>query len=317
MLTCHGKGGTQPAAASGDVDALPDGCIWFDLFDPTAEETQRVERATGLDLPGRDTIRAVEMSSRARIVGDALFLNIPYFVHAEDQPPTPLGLIVTPKHVVSIRFAESPVFAQAAQALKKAPAGAGSTSAFAELVETVVGQIADQIENVAATIGTLTTRIIGDQNHHTKALRAMLGDVTRLESRLTRARLTMTGLLRILLFVKESAPEWIGKAEMLRLKSVHKDLDVLCELDAQMTDKLQFVLDAVLGFINIDQNDVMKIFTVASVASIPPVILVGIWGMNFANMPELHWPHGYPMALGAIALSVIIPVLWFKRRGWL
>ncbi len=120
-------------------------------------------------------------------------------------------------------------------------------------------------------------------------LRATLSEVGRLESHLTRTRLTMTGLLRIIVFTHESAPDWIAKADAARLKLAHKDLDVLCELDGQLTDKLQFLLDAVLGFINIDQNDVMKILTVASVASIPPIILVGIWGMNFVRMPELKW----------------------------
>ena len=91
----------------------------------------------------------------------------------------------------------------------------------------------------------------------------------------------------------------------------------VAQLDTQLTDKLQFLLDAALGFINIEQNDVMKVFTVASVAAIPPVILAGVWGMNFQNMPELHLPYGYALALAAIALSIAIPLFWFKRRGWI
>ncbi|HEY0231993.1 MAG TPA: CorA family divalent cation transporter [Dokdonella sp.] len=314
MLSCQGiDGNTLTPAADGE---LPPGCVWFDLKDPSEDETRRVERATALELPSQEQIRAVEMSSRVRFEDGALYLNVPYFAHDGDQPPTPVGLIVTPKTLVSIRYAESAAFGIAAAALHAAKERSGA-SAFTALVGAIVGQIADHMEAITAKTGALSLRILGDQKHTTKMLRATLSEVGYLESHLTRTRLTMTGLLRIIVFTHESAPEWIAKPEAARLKLAHKDLDVLCELDAQLTDKLQFLLDAVLGFISIDQNDVMKIFTVASVASIPPIILVGIWGMNFVNMPELKWPHGYPMALTAIALSVIIPVLWFKRRGWL
>jgi len=314
MLSCKGTdGNTSTPAADGE---LPAGCVWFDLNDPTAEEIRRVERATGLVLPTQEQIRAVEMSSRVRFDGNALHLNVPYFTHDEDQPSMPLGLIVTPKALVSIRYADSPAFGIAAETLRATKERSGAT-AFTGLIGAIVGQIADRMEAITAKTGALSLRILGDQKHTTGMLRATLGEVGRLEGRLTHARLTMTGLLRIIVFVHESAPEWVAKPDAARLKLAHKDLDVLCELDAQLTDKLQFLLDAVLGFINIDQNDVMKILTVASVASIPPIILVGIWGMNFVRMPELKWPYGYPMALTAIVLSVIIPVLWFKRRGWL
>lgn len=315
MLTLHGIGkSASNLAADG---AVPDECAWFDLIDPTAEEVQRVEQATGLRLPSRERIRSVEMSSRVAVDGDALHLNVPFFTHDETLPATPLGLIVLPKHLISIRYADSPAFALAAQAIRIAPIPGDGAAAFATLIEAIVGQIADRMESVTVEAGVLSTRVLGEQSHSTKMLRTTLGEVGRLESRLMRARLTSTSLLRVVLFAHESAPAWVAKTEVARLKVAYKDLVVLGELDVQLTDKLQFLLDAVLGFINIDQNDVMKILTVASVASIPPVILVGIWGMNFARMPELHWPYGYPMALAAIVLSVVVPVLWFKRRGWL
>jgi len=314
MLSCQGiDGKTFTPPADGEI---PAGCVWFDLRDPSADEIGRVERATGLALPSQEQIRAVEMSSRVRFDDDVLHLNVPYFTHDEDQPPTPFGLIVTPKTLVSIRYADSPAFGIAAETLRAAKERSGTT-AFTGLIGAIVGQIADRMEAITAKTGALSLRILGAQKHTTPMLRATLKEVGSLESHLTRARLTMTGLLRIIVFVHESTPEWIDKPAAARMKLAHKDLDVLCELDAQLTDKLQFLLDAVLGFINIDQNDVMKILTVASVASIPPIILVGIWGMNFVRMPELKWPYGYPMALTAIVLSVIIPVLWFKRRGWL
>jgi magnesium transporter len=174
------------------------------------------------------------------------------------------------------------------------------------------------MEDTAAEVGHLSTRLFGEHRRKKDgALRTILGEVGRAEARLTRARLASTGLLRIVMFAHDNPPEWIAKAELPRLRSAQKDLEMLGELDTQLTDKLQFLLDAALGFISIDQNDVMKVFTVASVAAIPPVILAGIWGMNFQHMPELSLAHGYPLALGVIALSIIVPLLWFRRRGWI
>ena len=313
MLKCYGPGVTN--APDNATDAHEP--LWFDLIDPTEEETRRVEKAIALDLPTREEIREVEMSSRVRVQDDSICLNVPYFTHDENEPPSPLGLVVTSTRLVSIRYGDSPAFAQAAKSITACSKGADGATAFIRLTQAVVGQLADRLEAITAETGDLSMRILAETRHSTANLRKALSAVGHLETRLTRTRLTIAGLQRIVAFTQENGPDWVAKSETAQLKLAHKDLDVLGELDAQLTDKLQFLLDAVLGFINIDQNDVIKILTVASVASIPPVVLAGIWGMNFVHMPELKWFYGYPLALLAIALSVVIPLLWFKRRGWL
>lgn len=312
MLSCHGN-----RAAVNDAGSMPpDDTLWFDLLDPTADEHARVERATGLSLPERERISGIELSGRVLLDGDSLRLNVPYFTSGEDTAPTPLGLILTPIRLVSLRYTESAAFATAGDKLRAVPK-ASSAVALAILLESIVGDIADHIEDVAANVGQMSTRLFAGKRRHDGALRALLGEIGRVEARLTKARLSSTGLLRIVMFAHESGVEWIPKSEMARLHAVQKDLEVLCELDTQLTDKLQFLLDAALGFISIEQNDVMKVFTVASVAAIPPVILAGIWGMNFQHMPELHPVYAYPLALAAIALSIVVPLAWFKRRGWI
>lgn len=314
MLNCYGRNpDSAAAAADGEVSAA---CIWFDLLDPSDDEKRRVERAVGLALPDRERIGGVELSQRAAIDGDALRLNVPYYTHDDDVPPTAVGLILTPTHLVSLRYADAQAFALAAEKLSTQAISPSSADAFATLIETTVGRVADRLENIAADVGVLSTRLFEQRRLRTRALRATLGEVGRAESRLARARLTASGLLRIVMFALDSGLAWIEKTHMARLRAAQKDLEILCELDAQLTDKLQFLLDAALGFINIEQNDVMKVFTVASVAAIPPVILVGVWGMNFQHMPELHWRYSYPAALAVIATSIIVPMLWFKRRGW-
>lgn len=112
-------------------------------------------------------------------------------------------------------------------------------------------------------------------------------------------------------------PEWFDHEAVSATKVVVIDFKTLGEFEDQLTNKLTFLQDAVLGFISTDQNAVMKLFTAASVVTIPPVILAGVWGMNFKNMPELDQPWGYPVALGAMLLSILVPLLWFGARGWL
>ena len=314
MLTCYGHG---PSNATASARApTDDACLWFDLLDPDAAEQRRVEQAIGVALPTRERIGSVELSVRAAVDGDALRLNVPHFSHDAKGPPTPLGLILTPTHLVTLRYAQAPEFARAAQTLDKACAPASGVDAFAALVETEVGCVADRLENIAADVGAFSARLFGPRQRRTGPLRALLGEVGLAESRLAHARLLATGFLRIVMFAHDSGVTWIGKSHLARLKTAQKDLELLSELDSQLTDKLQFLLDAALGFISIEQNDVMKVFTVASVAAIPPVILVGVWGMNFQYMPELHGHYSYPIALGVIVTSILVPMLWFKRRGW-
>lgn len=306
MLNCHGNHGSTSGS---DAD-----CLWFDLVDPDRAERERVEIVLGASLPDRASLGSVELSSRARLDGDLLRLHVPWYGH-DGAAPAPLGLLVSPQHLVSLRYGAAAEFDAAARVVDAATPDS-SAAAFTLLVQEIVGRVADQLEDLAADIDRLSTRLFERHRHGTRRLRSILGRVGRTESRLSRARLTASGTLRIIMFVHDNAPAWIDHHALTRLRTVQKDFEILAELDSQLTSKLQFLQDAALGFINVEQNDVMKIFTVASVAAIPPVILVGIWGMNFHHMPELGSFYGYPAALLLIVCSIIAPMLWFKRRGW-
>jgi len=101
------------------------------------------------------------------------------------------------------------------------------------------------------------------------------------------------------------------------MKAIRADVTSLTDYEAHLSSKVQFLLDATLGFINIEQNDIVKTLTIASVVGVPPVLVAGIYGMNFRVMPELHWALGYPFAIGLIVISALLPLWWFKRRGWM
>ena len=134
--------------------------------------------------------------------------------------------------------------------------------------------------------------------------------------RLAKARDVLLGVGRIASFAGDVGGQRITAASKKRLEAVSKDVASLGDYETRLSDKIQLLLDAVLGFINIQQNEMFKVLTIVSVVGVPPTILVGVWGMNFKNMPELSWTFGYPLSLLAIIASGVLPLIWFKRRGW-
>jgi magnesium transporter len=187
----------------------------------------------------------------------------------------------------------------------------------------MVDRGADVLEHLGATADTLSRAVFRGGLVRTKRpvrssrkMREALENVGELADRLAKARDVLLGVGRIASFANDVGSEWITPSSKKRLEAVSKDVASLSDYESRLSDKIQLLLDAVLGFINIQQNDLFKILTIVSVVGVPPTILVGIWGMNFKNMPELNWSFGYPLAWAAVIASGILPLLWFKRRGW-
>lgn len=147
-------------------------------------------------------------------------------------------------------------------------------------------------------------------------MREALENIGELADRLAKARDVLLGVGRIASYADNVGSEWITAAPKKRLEAVSKDVASLNDYETRLSDKIQLLLDAVLGFINIQQNELFKILTIVSVVGVPPTIVVGVWGMNFKNMPELSWTFGCPLSLFAIIASGVLPLIWFKRRGW-
>jgi magnesium transporter len=147
-------------------------------------------------------------------------------------------------------------------------------------------------------------------------LRGVLFEIGRIQRHVTQIRAALLGVQRGLSHLCDTAPKWISRQQLARLQVALGDLKSLGEFDQQLDDKMQFLLDAALGFINNDQNDIMKVLTIVSVVTIPPVILAGIWGMNFKSIHEYDWPYGYVFALTMIVSSMLLPLAWFKWKKW-
>ena len=324
MLVLHARAGEtrEPPQDLGAAALAPD-VIWIDLLQPSAEERAFVERATGLKLPDFADLSEIESSSRLRTEQGALYLSAPlvYRVDVDDPHTTPVGFIVTPERLITIRFETPTSFITAGQS-----AYAGACEAFVGLLEAIVDRIADILERIAGELDTVSHRLFRSGASDTERrrrparanadLRVILRRVGRSGDLASKIRDSLLAIARIVPYVENNGAAWLPTEATSRLQTLRQDIYSLSQYDEHLTNKLQLLLDATLGLINIDQNNIIKVLTVVSVVGVPPTLVASMYGMNFHNMPELAWSWGYPYALALIALSAVAPLLWFRWRGW-
>jgi magnesium transporter len=310
-----------PAASAGGADTT-----WIDLCDPTAEELAQAAQLSKLRLPAREEIEEIESSSRLRLQQGTLRLSMPVSAHPEqnESAPTPVGFVLTSRILVTLRYTKLRAFDDTKRQLARASHAPNSVELFTTLLEGMVDYAADVLQQIAAELNAISHRVfqppsVARQRQSewvNRRLRRTMIEVGACGERLSQIREGLLGLQRIASFTSEKCMDWIGDEVRTRLKTVIGDLASLTDFEVHLSDKVQFLLDAVLGFINTAQNDIFKVLTIVSVVGIPPTLIAGIYGMNFQSMPEYHWAHGYAWGLSLIFLSTILPVAWFKWRGW-
>jgi magnesium transporter len=309
-----------PKAAS--LGASP---VWIDLYNGDADEIAEAGRLSGLRVPTREALGEIESSSRVFVEGGALYLSMPLITPTADGETalSPLGFVLTKERLLTVRFGPAAALDAVKAALDdQVEVFAGDV--FARILEAMIDRAADRLEQLSADLDEASRSIFrvdraGRRNlaKASDALRAVLRRIGQTGDHLSQIRDTLLGLDRILSFVSE-APTCDFTADIVRrLKTVQADVASLSRYEEHLATKVQFLLDATLGFINIEQNDIVKVLTVVSVVGVPPVLIAGIYGMNFKGMPEYDWAFGYPYSLALMVVSALIPLAWFKWRGWM
>ncbi|QOZ67938.1 magnesium transporter CorA family protein [Bradyrhizobium arachidis] len=304
---------------------MPSEIIWADLLNATAEEKQFVERLLKIRIPSEDSLSEIEASSRLILDHGTLYLSSPAVRHNEDNEAeiTPVGFLIGPHVLVTVRFAQLPTFDDVGKRIGSDDSLENGMCVFTSLLEAMIDRGADVLEHLGAKVDKLSHGVFKGGLVRTKRpvrssrrMREALENIGDLADRLAKVRDVLLGVGRVASFAHDVGSDWITAASKKRLQAVSKDVASLSDYETRLTDKIQLLLDAVLGFINIQQNELFKILTIVSVVGVPPTILVGIWGMNFKHMPELDWTFGYPLAWLAVIASALLPLFWFKRRGW-
>lgn len=299
--------------------------VWVDLCEPTREELAQACRDYHLDIPPREQLEEIEFSSRLQFEDDVFTISVPVTPHARDgdDVTSPLGFVLIKDLLVTIRYAHLHTFPGIIKRVERRPRSAPDV--FLVILEALVDYGADRLEELRAEALAISTRIFHKEAGRRRKrsivrtdrmLRDTLVEIGDIGERLSHIRDTQLVLQRVVPFVAEHGYGWLDDALKARLKTAGSDVQSLNDYEVHLTDKIQFLLDAALGFINTEQNNLFKVLTIASVVGIPPTFVASMYGMNFHNMPELSWAWGYQWGLFLIVLSTVIPIVWFKIRGW-
>jgi magnesium transporter len=296
------------------------GATWIDLVDATDEERAAVEKATGLRVPTKDAISEIETTSRAFTENHAIYLSTPLPVASKSaEPLTAAGFVLTQRVLLTVRFGKNGVFDSVFEACTS-ELHLPACDVFLRLLEALVDRSADALEHASSELDAISQHAFHADGAHKKpsnALRQGLRKLGQMGDWSSQIRDTLLGLGRMAAFVSETGEALLDKQQTPRLKAVRADILSLNDYQVHLSGKVQFLLDATLGFISIEQNDVVKTLTIVSVVGVPPVLIAGVYGMNFRVMPELGWHYGYPFALLLMVVTGLAPLLWFKWRGWM
>lgn len=302
---------------------IPQEALWLDLLEPTAEEDRRVESALGLAIPTREEMREIESSNRLYEENGALFMTATVVTKLDSDLPesTQITFILAGTKLVTVRYVDPLPFRRyIAYAERHLSSCNTSGAVLAGLLEAIVNRIADVIERAASELDAESARVFAGGSKRRNAsrdFRAVLEHLGQNGELLSKSRESLVSLNRLLAFLQQQTLPQMSQETRSRFRTLTRDVLAMSDHVTWLGTKVQFLLDATLGMVNIEQNGIIKIFSVAAVVFLPPTLVASIYGMNFTHMPELQWLVGYPFALGLMVASAILPYLWFKSKGWL
>lgn len=324
-----------PVAAGSRV---PPEAVWIDISSPTPLEDDAIEAVVGIEIPTREEMAEIEQSSRLYDEKGARYMTAALLCGPDGEVPSVVAVtfILAGKRLITVRYNEPRAFPIVATRLGRVcPQGAVGETVLVELLEAIVDRDADLLEQIGVDVDRLSRRVFDRSNGQPRSgeqvtpkaapkenanqrYRAILSHIGRKEGLVSKARESLASLQRLLSFLGTDTETFTAsKDAKAAIKSMSRDVAGLSDYAAFIGDKLQFLLDATIGLVSLEQNNIIKIFAVLSVVLMPPTLIASIYGMNFQHMPELAWSFGYPVALVAMVAAAIMPYVFFKWRGWL
>lgn len=324
--------------------ALATTAVWIDLLEPTADEEQTLESALGIEIPTREEMQAIELSSRLYEENGMLFMTATALTKADTSNPqsSAITFILSADKLITLRYADAVAFT-AFRNRRETNLQRYQTSSqcMGGLIDAIIERIADILEGVGAKMDRISLRIfdapcpepVTGSHLHNPLTRTSSGRARKARQRdfvevltqigavsdlVSRARESLVSFVRLVAFFRETRKDdQAARESLVHSNTVTADLASLSDHASFLSGKVSFLLDATLGMINNEQNAIIKILSVAALVLLPPTLVAGVYGMNFEVMPELKWVHGYPWALGLMVVSAVLPYVVFRRRGWL
>jgi magnesium transporter len=318
-LDAHGLHRRQHAVD----DPVPDDAVWIDLLEPTQAEELKIEQFLGIDVPTREEMREIESSNRLYEEGGALYMTATIVTKLDTDLPesSQITFILAGNRLITNRYVDPLPFRRYTAYAERHPAQcANGAAVLAGLLESVINRIADVIERVGADLDHISGEVFTRSQAHRAPkpdFRHILERVGQCGELTSKARETMASLGRLLVFVQQAALPALTQDVRSRLRTVSRDVAQMSDHATFLGNKVQFILDATLGMISIDQNNILKIFSVVTVILLPPSVIGAMFGMNFDVIPAAHQTWGFAAALCMMLASSVLPYLIFRRRGWL
>lgn len=323
MLRCFGPGcdGREIDASKGRI---PDGAVWIDLLDPSDDERALVELVTGHEMPTRDELVEIEPSSRLYDEKGAIFLTLSVLYGVDEKRPQsdPVGFVLVGDRLVSIRQVDPKPLRQFAARMGDPERMKDALCTLLGALDAITDRLADQLEIAYEEVEAVSERIFTEPRKRSERspelrLEALILRIGRVQQLLARVRETSNSTGRLVSFLSARQRVKAHEGAVVEVQSLTGDLRAMDEHSNFLAEQLTFLLDAALGLIAVQQNVVMKIFSVVAVVLMPPTLIAAIYGMNFRFMPELTWHYGYPLAIVAMLASAIIPYSYARAKGWL
>jgi magnesium transporter len=308
----------------GEPAALPESALWVDLLEPTIAEEKLVEAQFGIDVPTREEMKEIEASNRLYEDNGALYMTATVAAKLDTDHPvsTAVTFILKGNRLVTNRYLDTKPFKQFVGYAQTHPAACQSGVAIlAGIMEAVTERIADILERVGGDLDGISGNIFarsGSGTPTSRDLRSMIERIGFSGDLNSKARESLVSLGRLLMFVQQTSVTDMSNEQRNRFRSISRDVVSLSDHASFLGSKISFLLEATLGLISVEQNNIIKIFSVAAVLFLPPTLIASIYGMNFHLLPDLPGRYGnFFFSIGLMIASMGITYAVFKRKGWL
>ncbi|MBJ3777634.1 CorA family divalent cation transporter [Acuticoccus mangrovi] len=300
-----------------------DRVVWIDLVAPPFDEIARVERYLGVDVPTRDQFDRVDIASRLVATDAALMMG--YSTIADDGDrvaQVPITCVLDDEQILTIRPAGCASFdGLDPKALVATGAIPNPRRVFFALLSANIDHLADRLEQLRNEIDRILIEVFGEQDAQPRTGRevhAMIKALGFHGSQLLKMEDSLIGLRRLVTFMKQHSDRLAkDRHDIATLNAMIEDVRILNELAEALDGKVDFLLDGMLGLIDLDQNQIMKIISILAALFLPATLISSIFGMNFTNMPELRWHDGFVFAVGLMVGSAVLMAIFFRWRRWM
>lgn len=309
-------------------DPIPKDTVFIDLYDPTNQEEEHIEKLLQINIPTRAEIDKIEVMSPFYKQGNAHYMTVTLLDRAskEDHPDsTAVTFILTSEYLVVLRYSTPwTLVSFISQAMRGLHQFDSSIAMLSGILEAFINKTAEALEGVGNELDGLLKTIFEKSNKEgiisSKKYNSVIRKIGHTGNLISKNRESLVSINRLIIYFGQIEGSSLAIKDVklrYKFKNLSREVHSLGEYGNFLSQRNSFLLDATLGMIYVEQNMIIKVFTVASAVFMPATLIASIYGMNFKEMPELSWDFGYPMALAMIATSALFPYFFFKKKKWL